>query len=70
MKELIGSAPDNALDNNGLYMHLKLVNNEQITEIANLKEQIAVLRKELDEVSVRCNTYKYVSSQSYNLCMH
>jgi hypothetical protein len=59
---MIGSVPDNILNNNGLYMRLKVINKEQITEIANLKKQIVVLGKELDEVTVRCNTYRCFSS--------
>lgn len=62
---MIGSVPDKILDNNGLYMRLKLLNNEQSTEIASLKERIAVMEKELDKVTIRCDIYKYVSSQFY-----
>jgi hypothetical protein len=62
---MIGSVPDKILDNNGLYMRLKLLNNEQSTEISSLRERIAVMEKELDKVTIRCNIYKYVSSQFY-----
>lgn len=62
---MIGSVPDKILDNNGLYMRLKLLNNEQSTEISSLRERIAVMEKELDKVTIRCDIYKYVSSQFY-----
>ena len=60
---MIASVPDKILDNNGLYMRLKLINNEQSTEISALKKQLAAMEKEMEKVTFRCETYKCVCSQ-------
>lgn len=55
---MISTAPDKILDNNALYMRLKLVKIEQSTEIDHLKQRIAVMEKEMKEAAFRCDTYK------------
>lgn len=66
---MIGSASDKLLDNNGLYMRLKLVNSEQTMEITRLKNRIAVLEKELDASTIRCDSFKCVAVNfCYLLC--
>ena len=47
---MIASVPDKILDNNGLYMLPKLINNEQSTEISALKKQLAALEKKMKRI--------------------
>ena len=67
---MIASVPNEILDNNGLYIHLKLLNHEQSTEIFALKKQFATVEKEIKRVMFQ--TYKCICSQFkqiYHLCI-
>jgi hypothetical protein len=61
---MIGSVPDKILDNNGLYMHLKVLNAEQASEIKNLKERLAIMEKDLGDTKIQCETYRCVTADS------
>ena len=58
---MIGSVPDKLLDNNGLYMHLKILNTEQAMEINSLKARLAIVEKELSDTKIECETFRCVT---------
>jgi hypothetical protein len=62
---MIGSASNKILNNNGLYMRLKLLNNEQAMEITQLKDRIVTIEKELEVTTVHCDSYKCVAAEFY-----
>ena len=57
---MITSAPDKILDNNGLYMRLKLINTEQCTEISKLQDKVAAIEKELEVTTLQCKNFRCV----------
>ena len=59
---MIGSVPDKLLDNNGLYMRLKILNTEQATEINSLKAHLAIMEKELGDTRIECETFRCVTT--------
>jgi hypothetical protein len=61
---MIGRVPDKILDNNGLYMHLKLVNAEQAMEITRLKERVGAIEKELEVTTIQCKTFRCITTDS------
>ena len=61
---MIGSVPDKILDNNGLYMHLKVLNAEQATEINSLKVCLAVMEKELGGTKIKHETFRCITIDS------
>ena len=61
---MIGSVPDKILDNNGLYMHLKVLNAEQATELQRLKEKLTTMEKELGDTKIECETLRCVTIDS------
>ena len=65
---MIGSVPDKILDNNTLYMHLKVLNCEQATEINRLKEKLAIVEKELGNTKIECETFRCITTNSALYC--
>jgi hypothetical protein len=65
--EMIGSVPDKILDNNGLYMRLKLVNAEQATDITRLNERILAIETELEAKTIQCKTLRCVTADSHHI---
>jgi hypothetical protein len=61
---MIGSVPDKILDNNGLYMRLKIVNAEKVSEITQLKDKLATVEKELEATTIRCESFRCVTFDS------
>lgn len=61
---MIGSVADKVLDNNGLYMRLKIVNAKKVSEIAQLKDKLAAVEKELEATTIRCESFRCVTPDS------
>ena len=61
---MIGSVSDKILDNNGLYMRLKVLNAEQASEIIRLKEKLTTMEKELGNTRIECETFRCVTTDS------
>ena len=61
---MIGSIPDKILDNNGLYMRLKVLNAEQATELKRLNEKLTTMEKELGDTKIECETLRCVTTDS------
>ncbi|KAF8272291.1 hypothetical protein EI94DRAFT_1697456 [Lactarius quietus] len=61
--KMIGSILDKILDNNGLYMHLKVLNAEQATKLSSLRERLAIMEKELGDTKIQCETLSNVVDQ-------
>ena len=61
---MIGSVSDKILDNNGLYMCLKVLNAEQALEIIRLKEKLMTMEKELGNTRIECETFRCITTDS------
>ena len=61
---MIGSVSDKILDNNGLYMRLKVLNAEQASEIIRLKEKLTTMEKELGNTRIKCETFRCITTDS------
>ena len=61
---MIGSVPDKILDNNGLYMRLKVLNPKQATKLKRLNEKLTTMEKELGDTKIECETLRCVTTDS------